>query len=482
MKRKTVLGVMGVLLAFLIIKAGWTRTYGTATTEEGLSVIQTSDGGYLVAGFSEAADGMWVVKTDPQGDTLWCLASELDWRGGKGTSVIETVDGHYVVAGYAAPVWDGRYHLVILKINSSGEVIWCKGDLDWYEPAPGSLGYSIVGTTDGGYIVTGAFSHAFEEIDDLLLIKLDEAADTVWTRSYGGDAPDCGHCVRQTTDGGYIIAGYSDFNTPSPLPYSFWLVKTDENGDTVWTSGMPDMFFGRAYSVTGTSDGGYMATGYVAPFEDGKYHFVVLKIDADGDTLWSRWDFDLFPGALGGVGRCIKPTTEGNYIIAGYTTGFLDEVLDLLLMKLTPDGDTLWTRTYGGVDQDMGYCVNETSDGGFIITGATSSFGAGSSDLWLLRTDARGDTLGIQERQEVLQPHGWSVDNSVCRAITLRYSNYPSGFRAQVFDAAGRKVDELRSPGPSGSLTWGAGFAPGVYFVHVITGSPATARKVILID
>ncbi len=468
---------LGLLLIPQIIIAGWTRTYGDQGNDQGYCVYQSTDGGFVVAGYSESQNSLWLLKIDSSGDTVWTVASQQEWPNGRATSVIQASDGSFLITGYAAPLWDGRFHLIISKIDEHGEVLWTRGDWDWFEIPPGSMGFSIQETADNGYIVTGATTPAFDEIEDLLLIKIDSSGDTLWTRTYGGAAPDCGCCVRETSDGGYIIAGY----TTSALPWSFWILKTDENGDTLWNSGMPDWWFGRAYSITETSDDGYIATGYVAPFEDGKYHLMLLKIGSDGDTLWSRMDFELLPDEPGGTGRCIKPTADGNYILAGYTTGFLDEIEDLLLIKLTPDGDTVWTRTYGGEAEDMGYFVDQTADGGYIVTGTTRSFGAGEYDIWLLKTDARGDTLGIHEQPVITPPSSWSVDNQVGREITLRYFNYSCSFHAAVFDASGRKVDELHSTLTTGSITWPVSpQAPGVYFITE-TSSPGLTRRIILV-
>ncbi|MBN2378746.1 T9SS type A sorting domain-containing protein [candidate division WOR-3 bacterium] len=475
---KTFAFFLGVILLPLSIQAGWSRTYGTAQDEKGFSVCQTSDGNYVVAGYSQPENSLWVLKTDENGDTVWTVASQEEWPTSRAYSVIETSEGDFVAAGYSAPFWDGKCHMTVVKFDADGNPLWTKGDWDWFENPPGSIGYSIQETADKGFIVTGATSHAFDEIDDLLLVKLDSDGDTVWTRTYGGQAPDCGQCVCQTADGGYIVAGY----TMSALPWSFWLLKTDQVGDTLWTSGMVDWFFGSAYGVTETSDGGYMATGYVAPFEDGKYHFMVLKTNPDGDTLWSKWDFDLFPGELGGVGRCIRPTSDGNYILAGYTTGFLDEILDLLLIKISPAGDTQWTRTYGGEAEDIGYCVGQCTEGGYIAAGATKSFGAGGYDIWLLKTDVAGDTLSVSEKPVVSGVSNWHVLNPVGQRIVLCFKDCPSGFHANIFDASGRKVDEIRSSGQTGIVSWGEEFSPGVYFIRVESVASGSSKKVVLME
>ena len=232
------------------------------------------------------------------------------------------------------------------------------------------------------------------------------------------------------------------------------------------------------------SDGGYIATGCVAPFWDGKDHLYLLKIDSEGDTLWTRGDWQWFDEGSGGVGCSVQETPDGGYIIAGYTSPWFDEIEDLWLIKTDSEGDTLWTRIYGGEAEDLANCVDQTSDGGYIVAGATKSFSVDGYDLWLLKTNSLGDTLGVIEELVVDVGSNWYVLSPIGSEIVLRYSDFPHGFHAQVFDALGQKVDELHSVSPSGTLTWGEDdgcYSPGVYFIRSSSEEPSVTQKVILI-
>lgn len=471
--------IAGMFLAFpAVAYAGWTRIYGGDADDGGYCVRQTSDGGYIVSGYSYSSNSLWILKTDEYGDTLWTRDS-VDWRIGKGYSVAETSDGGWIVTGYVAPFRDGKHHLYLIKLDSDGQVLWTRGDWEWINEPVGGVGYSVRQTSDDGYIIAGATSPLFGEIEDLWLIKTDSAGDTLWTRIYGAEGPDCGCSVREVSDGGYVIAGYTSTD------WSLWLLRTDENGDIVWTSGLEGWWLGKGYSVTETSDGGWIVTGYVEPFDDAKHHLIVARMDSDGDTLWTRMEQGWFPNGAGGVGRSVRPTTDGNFILTGYTSEWKDVINDLFLIKMNPEGDTLWTRIYGGEAEDMGNSVDQTSDGGYIVAGETKSFGAGNYDIWLLRTDSEGDTLtGIRESVIDLASN-WNVLSPVGREIVLRYGDYPHGFHASVFDASGRKVDELYASGPSGTITWPATpvthHSPGVYFIKAASPGPVSVRKVVLI-
>ncbi|MEA3310702.1 MAG: T9SS type A sorting domain-containing protein [candidate division WOR-3 bacterium] len=457
--------------------AGWTRTYGGETDDVGYCVRQTSDGGFIIAGYSESQGGSWVLKTDEEGDTLW-TSTPFWFAGGAAYSVQQTSDGGYILTGYQAATDDGKYHLALVKLDSLGKELWARLDGYWFpHDSTGGVSLSVEQTSDGGYILTGYRQPLiWEEITDLWLIKTDSAGDLEWSRTYGAEGPDCGCCVRQTSDGGYIVAGYA-----TSLG-NLWLLKTDESGDTVWTFVVEEGWSGKACSVAETSDDGYIATGYVAPFRDGKYHLYLVKLNSDGDTLWSRMDVDWLAWNTGGVGRCVSQTPDDGYIITGYTSEWDDERTDLFLIKTDEEGDTIWTRIYGGEDWDAGYSLAQTSDGGYIVTGATKSFGAGGYDIWLLKTDASGDTLGVIEELVVDVGSNWYVFSPIGSEIVLRYEDCPQGFHASVFDASGRRVDELHSTEQSGMITWGKCYGPGVYFIRVESRSSSAVEKVILIN
>jgi hypothetical protein len=484
-----IVSVLAIAPVFSSLHAGWTRTYGGAGDDVGYCVQETSDAGYVVSGYCEAGR-LWLLKIDEEGDTLW-TTNLFDEPGGKVYSVQQTSDGGYIVTGYLAITFDGKYHLCLFKTDASGNTLWSRWDSDWFsEPdSTGGVGLSVQETFDGGYIITGYRSHWYEYVDDLWLIKTDSLGSLLWTRTYGGEAEDCGHCVRQTADGGYIISGYSESLN------SLWILKTDEAGDTMWTQSSPFWINGKGYYVQETSDGGYIVTGSVAPMYDGKDHLILIKTDSDGDTLLTRLDTEWLPSGGGAVGHCVQETPDEDYIITGCTSEQIGVINDLVLIKTDEAGDTLWTRIYGGEEADVGYSLDQTSEGGFIITGATKSFGAGEYDLWLLKTDANGDTLSVVEKP-VDEASNWHILIPIGNEIVLRYSNCPQGFHASVFDASGRKVDELHSPDASGTITWPVTpvtrpvtrpvtpithHSPGVYFIRLSSERSIVVRKVILV-
>jgi hypothetical protein len=202
---------------------------------------------------------------------------------------------------------------------------------------------------------------------------LAQAPDTLWTRTYGGVGYDEAWQLKQTPDGGFIIVGFSQEND------DIYLLKTDQNGDTLWSSllGFTSDDIGR--SVEPLEDGGYIITGYAGGY------IVLMKTDSLGNHLWHHY-------LESGWGRAVRVTSDVGFIVAGYTlvTGNYN---DIYLGKTNYDGDLIWSKTYGGLNAEMAWDVRETPDGGFVVLGWTESFGNGAADIYLIRTDANGDSL-----------------------------------------------------------------------------------------
>jgi hypothetical protein len=206
-----------------------------------------------------------------------------------------------------------------------------------------------------------------------------------WARVFGGARRDEGFSAQQTSDGGYIITGYTEsFGAGG---YDVLLIKTDASGNQVWAKTFDGLDWDAGRSIQQTSDGGYIIAGET--WSDGPWNSDVLliKTGASGDTVWTR----TYGGTNDDCGNSVQQASDGGYIIAGMTS-FGAGGGDVWLIKTDANGDTVWTRTYGGPDHDGGKSVQQTADGGYIIAGFTYSYGTGFQDAWLIKTDASGDT------------------------------------------------------------------------------------------
>jgi hypothetical protein len=404
-------------------QTNWQRTYGGAGDERGNSVQLTTDGGYIIAGWTYsfgAGDGdVYLVRTSALGDTLWTRT-----YGGAGHDdgydVRQTTDGGYIVTGstysFGAGTPDSA-NVYLIKTDALGDTLWTRT----YGGTDNDAGYSVQQTTDGGYIVTGStysFGAATPDSTNVYLIKTDALGDTLWTRTYGGAANDAGHSVQQTADGGYIITGgTTSFGAGGSDAY---LIKTNASGDTLWTRTYGGTSRDEGYSVQQTTDGGYISTGLAGGFR----YVYLLKADAQGDALWAR----TYGGRHYSGGNSVQQTRDGGYIVAGETPSHDGLYEDVYLIKADAQGDTLWTRTYGGTGDDWGNSVQQPSDGGYIIAGY-GYYRPGGADVYLIKTNGKLDVGPVA----IPSPPGITDSGSVYvpRAV-IRNFGLTSGTVVQV--------------------------------------------------
>jgi hypothetical protein len=455
MTRKSVFVIVAAVILAVIPQimhaTAWTRTYGGPGFDIANCVQQILDGGYILAGIKIPLDEyqIWLIKTDKQGDTLWTR----DYGLGGGNWVEQTTDGGYIIA--ATMILDTISEGIIIKTNEYGDTLWTRRyDKCWAK--------CVQQTSDGGYIIAGSrdISSEYGLYVLLWLQKINSNGDSLWAHTYRGQVANStlGYYVQETPENNYTVLGSSG---------GTFLMKTNDSGDTLWTR----TYMGHGISMQQTADGGYIIAGVSE--ED----LWLLKTDSEGDSLWARicggpyYDYVMF----------VQQTSDGGYIIVGETWASEFSLGDIWLVKTDGMGDTLWTRTYGGDDDDWGACVRETSDGGYIIAGQTASFGVDGYDIWLLKTEANGDTVAVSEKP-VAPSCGFELLSPIGRGIVLWYENRPEGFRASVFDASGRIVDEIFAAGASGTITWGENHNHGVYFIVPVSEDSPQALKVVLIE
>ena len=319
-----------------------------------------------------------VIKTDENGSVEW---------------INENILGSMYFPKEGQQTFDGGYVMIggnnLIKTDENGEEQWSQT----FQLSTGSLEEksSVQQTFDGGYILCGNINNNGNV--DIHIIKTDENGEEEWSQTFGETGDDKGFSVKQTFDGGYIITGYITLGITSSgvEDRDIYLIKTDENGEEEWSQFFwYGTYWDYGHSVQQTVDGGYVITGKttLGLLSTVNEEVCLIKTDENGEEEW----FQTFGVETGGpdydVGYSIQQTNDGGYIITGHT---YSGGIDVYLIKTDQNGEEEWSQTFGGGCSDYGRSVKQTNDGGYIITGYTCSFGGEGYDIYLIKTDSEGN-------------------------------------------------------------------------------------------
>ena len=295
-------------------------------------------------------------------------------------SVQQTSDGGYILGGRTISYGAGSDDFWLVRADANGDTIWTRT----YGGSGHEVCYSVQQTSDGGYILGGYTSSSGAGYYDFWLVKTYPGGTEEWSRTFGGSSMDVCRSVQQTSDGGYILGGYTEsYGAGGP---NFWLVKADANGDSLWSRAFGGGNDDRCYSVQQTTDGGYILGGFTESYGAGDDDFWMVKTDASGTEEWSR----TFGGSGSDKCHSVQQTTDAGYILGGFTFSYGAGFGDSWLVKTDTNGTEDWSQTYGGSSYDKCYSVQQTSDGGYILGGETMTYGAGGLDFWLVKANVIG--------------------------------------------------------------------------------------------
>ena len=356
----------------------WNKTYGGTDIEGALSVVQSDDGGYALAGAtaSSGAGGydFWLIKTDANGNAQWNKTyggtdDELPYV------LVQTVDGGYALAGETSSFGAGLSDFWLVKTDAAGNKEW--------STTCGGIGYDmaegLVQTVDGGYALAGTTYSFGGGPYDAWLVKIDVNGIALWNKRYGGWGGDSARDLVQTVDGGYALAGGT--GSFGAGDQDFWLIKTDANGNAQWNKTYGGTGYDSARDLVQTVDGGYALAGTTNSSGAGDQDFWLIKTDANGNAQWNK--------TYGGTGYdwawSLVQTVDGGYALAGETSSFGAGLSDFWLIKTDANGNAQWNKTYGGTSRDIGLSVIQTTDDGYAVAGCTESSGAGYEDFWLVK-------------------------------------------------------------------------------------------------
>ena len=372
----------------------WANAFGGTGLEAAWAMDTTADGGSVVAGqtqsFGADAQDGWVVRLSATGEMLW----QRMYCGSNSDSIAaieQTSDWGYIAAGKTASLGQGSYDGWVLKLDPQGSVQW----QETYGGSGSDSFADIQGTPDGGFIAAGGTSSFGVTGGDLWVVKLDPFGSVQWQKRYGGTGSDLATSVAPTRDGGYIVAGTTaSFGAGST---DGWVLKLKGDGMVDWQKTYGGAKADEFRQVLQTADGGYILAGNTDFHNTGIAYAWVVKLKSTGAIDWQKY----YGGELGGNSqrvaslRSIRQLNDGRYVAIGrtYMAANLDgRAADLLLLKLSPSGEILWQKGFGGESEDNGSAVRQTNDGALLVAGNTSSFDVGSGDFWVLRLPATGSS------------------------------------------------------------------------------------------
>jgi predicted secreted protein len=309
----------------------WNKTYGGADFDVLYSLILTSDGGFALAGltgsFGVGNVDFWLVKTDSFGYLEWNQTyggTESDIA----YSLVETSDGGFALAGYTGSFGAGKSDFWLVKADRYGTLEWNQT----YGGANGDVAYSLVETSDGGFALVGFTTSLGGDDADFWLVKTDESGNLEWSSLFGGEKADMAESIVQTSDGGYALVGTTESFASGWK--ECWLIKTDDHGSMEWekTYGEGDADWGHSLIVT--SDGGFALVGESNSFGAGGYDFWLVKTDGSGNIEWSR----TYGGPERDSAESLVQTTDGGYVLAGNTLSFGAGGYDIWLVRTNGQG------------------------------------------------------------------------------------------------------------------------------------------------
>ena len=415
----------------------WSKTYGGSLEEKTNSIVATSDGGMLILGYTNSFDGdiikshdladVLLTKLDATGNLVWTktIGGSLNDYG---MSIIATTDGNFILAGYSAssngdvPGNVGLHDFYITKINGEGNIIWSKN----YGFTSHDHAHKIIQTRDGGYFVVGFADYSGIEgsggtgnngsgheighkgtlhgVGEYLGIKLDSNGEFLWYRYFGGTQNDRVNDIVEADDGGLIMVGYSESTnfdvTNNKGSYDYWVIKIHSTGDLHWKENFGGTGIDQAFGITKTGNNSYLIVGRSNSTDGdiknskGNFDGWVIHINDHGHLIWEK----CFGGEDFDVATTIKKVSNGNFVVVGNSRGNFEGNLnkgenDFWLFEIDnkANSNLYWQRTFGGSDIDVATDFYETSKKELVIIGESQSnnqdvpSNKGNIDLWAIK-------------------------------------------------------------------------------------------------
>ena len=302
-------------------------------------------------------------------------------------AVLQSGDGGFIMAGETRSFGAGEKDAWLVKLDSGGNEVWSRT----FGGSQSDIAYAVQATSDGDFILAGETHSAGDETSSdgrFWLIRTDSDGHLDWERSFP-DTAGAARAVRQTPDGGFILAGSSSTADGEAVR----LVRTDSEGQMQWSRTLDEISGATAHDLAIAPDGGLIIAG-TSSSDDGASDALVIRTDSEGALLWSR----SFGGSYNDEARSLVLTSDGGFALAGFTWSTGAGQSDFWLIKTSDSGEQQWERTYGGVFRDSAHSLVRTADDGFALAGWSESF-RGGGRFWVVKTDSEGLLQWSSSRQ-----------------------------------------------------------------------------------
>ncbi len=347
---------------------------GNSGWQMGLASVQIPDGGYLVAGITGSGtdENGYLIKLNSHGDTLWTRSMGGPLKDAF-YDIKSTSDGGVIIIGRSRNynMDEQAYDIYAVKLDAMFNLQWSRYYGNWSDSEEGS---SVIQTPDGGYLMCGG--NGSNVVDyDVYLLKISSSGDSLWSKTHSRPGRNYGWTVQNTDDGGYVITGQTEDSGNDNV----YLIKTDATGNIEWdkTFGGNGKDIGR--DIKQTENNGYIIAG---PTENNVY---MIRTNSNGDTIWAR----TFDGYGYWAASSVELAEDGGFLVAGSVLNNSNNSSDVYLLKVGSNGDSLWSRSYGGAADDYGYSIKQCLDGGYLITGMTYSYGS-EGDVYIIKVNEEG--------------------------------------------------------------------------------------------
>ncbi|MBA3828636.1 MAG: T9SS type A sorting domain-containing protein [Taibaiella sp.] len=501
----------------------WSKTYGGTALDQATIIQATSDGGYIVGGKVQSANGditgyhsstigpddIWIIKLDALGNIAW----KRIWGGSSEDilySISQTKDGGYIACGYSGSN-DGDAKIdtnlnaqaVVMKLGASGNIIWQKllggnGDDAAYDIRQTFDGYIMVGWTNSsnGDVPEGTHLDSMGyNSPDIWIVKLNDTGKIIWQKTYGGSREDVPQSIEISRDSGYIIGAYTFSGNGDVYKHmgnrytsDYWILKLTATGDMSWNKVLGGTQNDMCQGVKQTPDGGYLAYG-ITLSNDNDVHsnhldstgkpsadVWLVKLSTDGNVTWSK----TYGGSLNERNANLQITADSGYAlcsstysndgdVAGKHIYLLYVTSDMWVARLSKNGTLMWQKCMGGALDDAAYSITLTNDKGYCVAGYTASNDAdvsgnhGAYDYWVVKL--HDTATGIP--QPTLMSDIRLFPNPTTNTLKIQY-HIEDDCYIDIYDVLGKKITEVELSKSATSLSiTTTNWVPGVYYYYV---------------